>query len=207
MNTPNTITPYDHLGVRFWPCLKEGRLPRVFGVLKCTSCECFVSQVSETGPVQCRFVGPALDGSENIASFFGGKVYHSVACLQAQRAFNARQVAFANQYPHYCRLCGATGGRSVPATHNDPGDWIDCKGCTDKGACPRCGAELPEDADTPCYGCGWLITDDDPDVFYQGCCCWFPDDEIHDLPAELEADLAYAQGDCRTADERPEGYR
>ena len=60
------------------------------------------------------------------------------------------------KWPLYCKKCEGWGGRTIPATYEEPEDFDECSACLSKGHCPRCGKTL-DDGAVDCVFCNWLL--------------------------------------------------
>lgn len=106
------------------------------------------------------------------------------------------------RWSEYCTHCEGEGGSvsyydpSPAGVSLSPGymvDWDPCPHCTEKGICPRCGADLPlvtyedfdgtlvvddeTDPNKPCLRCGW--NPDKPDICppLMECECWYEEEK------------------------------
>lgn len=50
-------------------------------------------------------------------------------------------------HPHYCRACRGAGGRDIPASYSEPGDFDECPDCVASDRCPWCQAPILRSVD------------------------------------------------------------
>ena len=128
---------------------------------------------------------------------------HTHACNLETTYAKLRIEAWKAVYSNHCKVCLGAGGKSYPATRDDPGEFDPCT-CIMNALCPRCGGynilwNEEEDAYNPdahCDHCGWVPTgykhahDICPE--YTECNCLDIQSELLDEAASLFRPESYA---------------
>lgn len=108
---------------------------------------------------------------------------HTDKCIAGDAVYiAAKGTAYRALWPHYCCKCGGRGGFSFyEDVVGDGGPrmptYDPCPECSEKGVCPRCGKEVPEDwyeAEQPCPHCKWNWGKNPDDEYpeYDECECF-----------------------------------
>ena len=102
------------------------------------------------------------------------EVNHQPECLEYNNRRLLAILEFAEEWPNYCRMCGATGevcysfDPSPAGVALSPGSMQDCdpcegkenRPCAEQGFCPRCASNIADpyaedEEHTYCQTCGW----------------------------------------------------